>query len=245
MPPALADTRVRTRSAFLAPLNEAQARLSELRVQQREGLEDLLALDNGIEATERELQPFLKRYELDGPDGMGPVSLACAFEIVDGALAQSSSAASAEHDISRANAVLLLGAAFDGHPATAALADAGVLPVVAIPSEGPCAGISLTDGLTRGAAVIADARAQGAESFLLGGDYVVFGARPRETVARVHELDAVAIRGNTDRWLEDSSDAPDGALVKRSLAWCRDELGPGLTHELATMAAVGASSSHR
>ena len=158
MPPALADTRVRTRSAFLAPLNEAQARLSELRVQQREGLEDLLALDNGIEAAERELQPFLKRYELDGPDGMGPVSLACAFEIVDGALAQSSSAASAEHDISRANAVLLLGAAFDGHPATAALADAGVLPVVAIPSKGPCAGISLTDGLTRGAAVIADAR---------------------------------------------------------------------------------------
>jgi predicted phosphodiesterase len=85
-------------------------------------------------------------------------------------------------------------------------------------------------------AVIADARAAGADSFMLGGDYVVFGARPRETVARLRELDAVAIRGNTDRWLEDSSDAPEGAIVKRSLAWCRDELGPGLAHEFATMA---------
>ena len=85
-------------------------------------------------------------------------------------------------------------------------------------------------------AVTADARAAGAESFLLGGDYVVFGARPRETVARLRELDAVAIRGNTDRWLEDASDAPEVALVTRSLAWCGDQLGPGLAHELATMA---------
>ena len=85
-------------------------------------------------------------------------------------------------------------------------------------------------------AVTADARAAGAESFLLGGDYVVFGARPRETVARLRELDAVAIRGNTDRWLEDASDAPEAALVTRSLAWCGDQLGPGLAHELATMA---------
>ena len=150
---------VRARSAFLAPLNQAQARLSELRLQQREGLGDLLSLDNAIEASEREVQPFVRRYELDGPDGAGPLPLACAFEIVDLALAQSTvRAANAERDIARANAVLLLGAAFDGHPATAALADAGVLPVTGIPGKGPCAGIGLADGLTRGAALVADAR---------------------------------------------------------------------------------------
>jgi hypothetical protein len=159
MPAALADARVRTRSAFLAPLNQAQARLSELRLQQREGLGDLLSLDNAIEAAEREVQPFVKRYDLDGPDGAGPLPLACAFESVDRALAQSTArAANVERDAARANAVLLLGAAFDGHPATGTLADAAMLPVVSIPSRGPCAAIGLTEGLTRGAALIADAR---------------------------------------------------------------------------------------
>jgi cell division protein FtsW (lipid II flippase) len=159
MPAALGDARGRTRSAFLAPLNQAQVRLSELRLQQREGLGDLLALDNAIEAAEREVQPFVKRYELDGPDGMGPLPLACAFENVDFALAQSGErAANVERDIARANAILLLGAAFDGHPATAGLADVGVLPIIPIPSKGSCAGVNLTDALTRGAALIADAR---------------------------------------------------------------------------------------
>jgi diadenosine tetraphosphatase ApaH/serine/threonine PP2A family protein phosphatase len=88
--------------------------------------------------------------------------------------------------------------------------------------------------------VIADARDAGAESFLLGGDYVVFGARPRETVARLRELGGVAIRGNTDRWLEDASDAPSSPLVSRSLEWCREALGPGLAHELASMQATAA-----
>lgn len=159
MPDVLADARVRTRSAFLAPLSQAQARLSELRLQQREGLGDLLSLDNAIEASERELHPFVKRYELDGTDDAGPLPLACAFEIVDLALRQSTvPAANAERDIARANAVLLLGAAFDGHSATAGLADAAVLPVTGISSRGRCAAFGLTEWLARGAAVIADAR---------------------------------------------------------------------------------------
>jgi predicted phosphodiesterase len=89
-------------------------------------------------------------------------------------------------------------------------------------------------------AVIADARAAGAESFLLGGDYALFGAWPRESVARLRELEAVAIRGNTDRWLEDPSDAPANPLVERSLDWCREALGEQLARELASMDATAA-----
>jgi predicted phosphodiesterase len=86
--------------------------------------------------------------------------------------------------------------------------------------------------------VIADARAAGAGRFVLGGDYAVFGAWPAETAARLRELDAVAIRGNTDRWLEDDSDAPENALVQGSLEHCRKALGPDLSRELAGMTAT-------
>ena len=74
-------------------------------------------------------------------------------------------------------------------------------------------------------AVLADARAAGAEEFVLGGDYALFGAFPSETVARLQQLDATWIRGNTDRWLADASDAPANDLVEGSLAHCRQELG--------------------
>jgi len=72
LPGALTDARRRLRSAFIAPLNETQTRLADLRLQQREGLGDLLVLSNAIEATEAELQPFVNRYVLDGPEGTGP-----------------------------------------------------------------------------------------------------------------------------------------------------------------------------
>jgi predicted phosphodiesterase len=73
--------------------------------------------------------------------------------------------------------------------------------------------------------VLADAREAGADRFVLGGDYALFGAFPEETVARLRDLDAVWIRGNTDRWLEDDSDAPDAELVRTSLDYCRHRLG--------------------
>jgi len=84
-------------------------------------------------------------------------------------------------------------------------------------------------------AVLEDARAQGAQKFVLGGDYALFGAYPRETVARLRELDAVWIRGNTDRWLEDAEDLPPSDLNERALAHCRDELG-AVASELAALA---------
>jgi diadenosine tetraphosphatase ApaH/serine/threonine PP2A family protein phosphatase len=52
-------------------------------------------------------------------------------------------------------------------------------------------------------AVLDDARAEGADRWLLGGDYAVFGGWPGETVARLRELrEATWIRGNVDRWAE-------------------------------------------
>ena len=58
-------------------------------------------------------------------------------------------------------------------------------------------------------AVLADARAEGADRFLLGGDYAAFGPWPRETLERLWELeDAIWIRGNGDRWLIETWAAP-------------------------------------
>jgi diadenosine tetraphosphatase ApaH/serine/threonine PP2A family protein phosphatase len=78
-----------------------------------------------------------------------------------------------------------------------------------------------------------------AERFLLGGDYATFGAWPRETIARLRELDAEWIRGNVDRWLVDAPDAPDAMLplIERS----REMIGAELCRELA---ALPASTTH-
>jgi putative phosphoesterase len=81
--------------------------------------------------------------------------------------------------------------------------------------------------------VIADAAASGVERFVLGGDYALFGAHPAETVARLNELDATWIRGNTDRWLVDAHDTPQNPLVDRSLVHCREALGEPVCRALA------------
>jgi putative phosphoesterase len=61
-------------------------------------------------------------------------------------------------------------------------------------------------------AVLGDARDVGVGRWVVGGDVVLFGAWPAETVARLRELaDAAWLRGNTDRWLVDGSDRPDVA----------------------------------
>jgi len=72
-----------------------------------------------------------------------------------------------------------------------------------------------------------------ADRYLLGGDYTCFGAWPRETVARLRQLDAEWIRGNVDRWMVDDSDVPEPVrpLVERS----RELLGEELARELAAL----------
>ncbi|HKF80250.1 MAG TPA: metallophosphoesterase family protein [Thermoleophilaceae bacterium] len=80
-------------------------------------------------------------------------------------------------------------------------------------------------------AVLADAEEAGAKRYLLGGDYALFGAWPRETVERLKELDADWIRGNGERWAAVPHDAPE--QVQAAIGRCRELLGNELVDELA------------
>ena len=80
-------------------------------------------------------------------------------------------------------------------------------------------------------AALADAAGLGARRYLLGGDYALFGAWPRETVERLSELDAEWIRGNGERWTAAPQEAPEE--VQGAIAACRELLGDGLVAELA------------
>ena len=76
-------------------------------------------------------------------------------------------------------------------------------------------------------AVLADARAAGADRFVLGGDYCVWGPWPRETLELLQALpEASWIRGNSDRALlgEDDLSGPDGAYVFAREALSRDQI---------------------
>jgi diadenosine tetraphosphatase ApaH/serine/threonine PP2A family protein phosphatase len=84
-------------------------------------------------------------------------------------------------------------------------------------------------------AVLADADAAGAERFLLGGDYAVFGAWPVETIARLRALDATWIRGNVDRWAAQPSDEEIPGAVRAAVARGAELLGPDTVTELARL----------
>ena len=78
-------------------------------------------------------------------------------------------------------------------------------------------------------AVLAIARRR---PFLLGGDYTVFGAWPRETVARLSELDASGSAAtSTAGWSTTDVFEPARPLIERS----RELLGEELARELAAL----------
>lgn len=82
--------------------------------------------------------------------------------------------------------------------------------------------------------VLEDAGARGAERYVLGGDYALFGGWPAESVERLRELvPALWIRGNGERWTADPGGAPDEDLVLGAIVACRDALGDELAGELA------------
>jgi diadenosine tetraphosphatase ApaH/serine/threonine PP2A family protein phosphatase len=84
-------------------------------------------------------------------------------------------------------------------------------------------------------AVLADAAAAGAERFLLGGDYALFGAWPAETVARLEALrGATWIRGNGERWTADPREAPL-APVQAAARACAEALGEEVTARLVAL----------
>jgi diadenosine tetraphosphatase ApaH/serine/threonine PP2A family protein phosphatase len=85
-------------------------------------------------------------------------------------------------------------------------------------------------------AVLTDARGAGAERFVLGGDYTLFGPQPVETVAALRALpDATWIRGNGERWTASPSEAPDNDVVQGAVVACADSLGGPLVGELAAL----------
>jgi cell division protein FtsW (lipid II flippase) len=152
MPSGLADAFTQTSRAFHRPVADAERRRAELRLQQREGLGDIRELDDAIEAIDLELQPYIERYLLVGRDGAAPLPLACAFDMVRSALARPAE----RGETAQANALLLLGAALDGHGATQALSAAALLPAQRSKADADCG--SLADALSGAAAVMDEAR---------------------------------------------------------------------------------------
>jgi predicted phosphodiesterase len=89
-------------------------------------------------------------------------------------------------------------------------------------------------------AVLADAGGRGAEHFVLGGDYVAFGAWPTETLEILRGLpaDTVWIRGNWERWQAEPDAAPsENELITGANAWVREALGLGVVDELGGLPA--------
>jgi predicted phosphodiesterase len=91
-------------------------------------------------------------------------------------------------------------------------------------------------------AVLADAREQGADGYLVGGDVALFGPWPEAAVTRLRELaPATWIRGNGERWTADPQSAPEP--VRGATAAARDALGDALVDELAALPESAAVSA--
>ena len=155
LPAPLATAVAAVRQSLYEPIQQAQGRLAELRLQQRDGQADVLALANDIAALEADIGPYMGRYALDAGGQLGPLPLVCASARVEAVLA-----APAVTAAQRAGAALLLGAALDGRRGLEALAAAATLPGVAASSAAQrgCAGATLAVWLGRSAALIAEAR---------------------------------------------------------------------------------------
>lgn len=84
-------------------------------------------------------------------------------------------------------------------------------------------------------AVLENAHAAGAGTYLLGGDYALFGPWPAETVAALRRLpNATWIRGNVDRWTANPDDVDDPDL-QAAVAACREALGAQTAGELGAL----------
>lgn len=84
-------------------------------------------------------------------------------------------------------------------------------------------------------AVLADARAQGADRYLLGGDYALIGGWPAEVLDALEALEGPMIRGNADRWVADPHGAPDDAAMQAAIVFCREALGAARADALADL----------
>jgi predicted phosphodiesterase len=90
-------------------------------------------------------------------------------------------------------------------------------------------------------AVVADARAAGADRFFLGGDFVGFGPFPGETLAFLDALPetTIWIRGNGERWLrEPPLDRPEVMEHRDALTVPLDEETVERLYRLPTRAEI-------
>jgi predicted phosphodiesterase len=89
-------------------------------------------------------------------------------------------------------------------------------------------------------AVLDDAGRQGADRWILGGDYALFGPEPEETVALLRTLSpAIWIRGNGERWTAQPDAAPDNPVVPAAIEASREALGATLVDELGALPEQG------
>jgi diadenosine tetraphosphatase ApaH/serine/threonine PP2A family protein phosphatase len=85
-------------------------------------------------------------------------------------------------------------------------------------------------------AVLGDARAAGADEWLLGGDYSGLGAWPAETLEMLDGLEnATWLRGNWERWAADAADAPGDVVIQGGLAAVRGALDEAAIARLAAL----------
>jgi predicted phosphodiesterase len=85
-------------------------------------------------------------------------------------------------------------------------------------------------------AVLADARAAGADRWLLGGDYAAWGGWPDECVERLRALEGAQwVRGNCDRWLVDDSELPRDTPQVAALEAARRALGADVVDWLGAL----------
>jgi len=157
LPTALTRALTRATAAFRGPIDAAEQRVADLREQQRAGNGDLLALDQAIDAVRAEVEPFMRRYALAAQSVDGPRPLACAVAWADDVIAVTASRGAALRQTLRANAVLLAGAALDGHPALGAAVAGATVPASA-PAAPACAGLDAPEALAGAAALMVDAR---------------------------------------------------------------------------------------
>ena len=95
-------------------------------------------------------------------------------------------------------------------------------------------------------AVVADARAQGADHWVLGGDYTLFGPEPEATLERLRGLaPAMWIRGNGERWTAQPGSAPENAVVPPAIAACHEALGEATVAELGELPEQGVHEQTR
>lgn len=87
-------------------------------------------------------------------------------------------------------------------------------------------------------AVIEDARAAGATSWVLGGDYCLIGAQPMQVLDRLDALsgEKIWLRGNTERWVgrPKADDIPVDAIRDAAL-FVQHAIGPDSVNELALL----------